>query len=131
MPIPDSILPDTQKRTAETLQKSSEKVQDQLQALNAVMRARRLNKCNSNDCIGCGNIDCITAEKEYQELWPEKVEDQNLEHALVASTRFYNTPELASKQGAESERLAAPIESERRGDDAGGMLASMRGLFDE
>ena len=131
MPIPDNILPDYEKRTAETLQKSLEQVERQLQALNAVMRARRLNKCRSNDCIGCGNIDCITAEKEYERLWPEKVEDQNLEHASVVSTRFYNTPGLASKQGVESEKLAEPIASERRGDDAGGISGSMRGLFDE
>ena len=131
MPIPDNILPDYEKRAAEALQKSAEEVEHQLQVLNAVMRARRLNKCRSNDCIGCGNSDCIEAEKEYQKLWPEKVEDWNLERASVAGTRSCNTPELASKQGAESEKLAAPIESERRGGDAGGISGSMRGLFDE
>lgn len=119
MPIPDNILPDHKKRTAETLQKSSEKIQDQLQALNAVMRARRLNKCQSNDCIGCGNIDCIEAEKEYLKLWPE-TENESLPVSSASTTNITSSA-TSSKSDAQSRNSHEQKPSERPGIPANGL----------
>ncbi|GAB1353161.1 hypothetical protein MASR1M12_18950 [Erysipelotrichia bacterium] len=71
MPHEQPWINDTLKRHEAELQDQFELQEKKFAVINAAIKARLDAECNSNDCNGCGNAECVAAHKEYLKLWPE------------------------------------------------------------
>ena len=119
---------DSQKRRQAELQSQYELQEQQFEAINAVMRARIKADCSSNDCEGCGNLECVTAHKEYLKLWPENAAElieQDKEPVSAVRTTSANTPARVLPSPAQFRNSHEQKPSERPGIPASGLT-----LFD-
>ena len=119
---------DYHKRHEAELQEQYELQGRQFAALNAVIKARLNAECNSNNCEGCGNLECVTAHKEYLKLWPENAAElieQEKEPASAVRTTNASTAARVSSSLAQSRNSHEQKPSERPGIPANGLT-----LFD-
>jgi len=132
MPHEQGCLNDYQKRHQAELQSQYELQERQFEAINAVTRARIKADCSSNDCEGCGNLECVTAHKEYLKLWPENstelMEQENEPASAVRTTNASTAASTAARVSSSPAQSRNSLEQkplERPGIPANGLT-----LFD-
>jgi hypothetical protein len=87
--------------------------------LNAVIKARLNAECDSNNCKGCGNFECVKAHQEYLKLWPEAEKESF--PASSASTTDTTSKETRFKSGARFRNSQEQKLSDRPGIRASGL----------
>lgn len=110
---------DVQKKHEQDLLDDYEKQDRQFEALNAVIKARLNADCLELNCKGCGNIQCVQANKKYLKLWPE-IEKESFPVSSVNTTNTTLSADGlkldAQSQSSHEQKLSGP-----RGDRANGL----------
>lgn len=119
MPHEKPWINDTHKRHEAELQEQYELQGKQFAALNAVIKARLNAECNSNNCEGCGNLECVKAHQEYLKLWPE-AENESFP-VSSASTTNTTSSAISSKSDAQFQNSHEQKLSDRPGISANGL----------
>jgi hypothetical protein len=128
MPHEQPWINDTLKRHEAELQDQFELQEKKFAVINAAIKARLDAECNSNDCNGCGNAECVAAHKEYLKLWPENAAElieQEKEPVSAVRTTSANTPAKVLPSPAQFRNSHEQKPSERPGIPASGLT-----LFD-